>query len=291
MATKSVARGIRARRADGERTVEYLRLQQKYATRKSMLDTQGSRVTEVVLRGSGRTFIVRRVSLFGFLQAGLWPKPITQKVRRMMIVGNIAAANESEDLEDYLVAARALAKEAVIVPPEEFLLGEITVAQIIPETCKPLYVDVDPDEDQVCLLPEDEFVLLSLMASGRLSPEAVVVEPDDYRQMLAKGEAPERLVSSVDEETRLITVTVLGESGALKLMDDYRAVFAEDAAKAADWARGRLGESVSLHWGDLSALAGEILDLTPGANSKFRPVPQAPLGKLVDAPVNRAAHQ
>ena len=140
----------------------YAAMQQKYATRDSMLATQGSNVFSVTVPQSMREFLVRRLSLFQMIGAEHWGNPLTEEVRKIMIRSNRRSAANSARWDKYEQAARALVRAAVIIPPEPLLREEIQVEEITADMCRPLYVDVGetPDDDQIVLLPELEYQAL-----------------------------------------------------------------------------------------------------------------------------------
>lgn len=126
----------------------------------------GPLVKEFTLPMGRETLLVRRLDLAAMAGAGVWPGPITQAVRRMVIDGPVAPYQADE--KRFTETAHAIARAACIVPPPMLLDGAITVDQIEPEHCKPLFVDADPDDDQ--------YILRALTVTKGASPEQAAEE-------------------------------------------------------------------------------------------------------------------
>lgn len=126
----------------------------------------GPLVKEFTLPRGGETLLVRRLDLAGMARAGVWPGPITQAVRRMIIDGPVTPYQA--DAKAFTTTAIAVAKAACIVPPPALLEGAITASEILPEHCRPLFVDVDPADDQ--------FVIVALDVTRGATPEAAADE-------------------------------------------------------------------------------------------------------------------
>lgn len=123
-------------------------------------------VTECPLPRAGRTVLVRRLDLSAMAAAGVWPSPITTSVRRLMIDG--ALGGYKDDDRRFVTTAAAVARAACIVPPPALLAGELTVGEITPDMCRPLFVEADPDEDQ--------FILRVLDVTRGATPEQAATE-------------------------------------------------------------------------------------------------------------------
>lgn len=123
------------------------------------------------------TILVRRLDLASMVKAGVWPTmAITQAVRKMMVDG--PQPQYQADPKAFVEVAHAVARAACIVPPPALLEGAITVGEIQPEHCRPLFVDADPDDDQ--------YILKSLDVTKGVTPE---VAAEETARQVAEAEA------------------------------------------------------------------------------------------------------
>lgn len=129
----------------------------RWASRKSLADSQGPLVIEATLPDAELAILVRRPNLLAMLNAGIFVEPITSMVRQMMLFGpgQVETDHGREKFED---TGLALMRATVIVPPPELLAGEVDVAGITREMCKPLFVapGETPDADQMILVPASD---------------------------------------------------------------------------------------------------------------------------------------
>lgn len=128
------------------------RVKRGYATAQSIRAIQGPVVREGQAPISGETFLMRRIDLARLIGTGVWPEPITTAVRKLMVDGGGQWISDAEKIERNLKASAAIARAIVIVPPQPLIDGDITVDQITADQCKPLFVESDPDEDQLILV-------------------------------------------------------------------------------------------------------------------------------------------
>lgn len=125
-----------------------------WASRARLEKLRGEYVIEAVAGSQQEIYLLRRLDILEMLEADHWPRPITAEIRRVMAVGSVNAASEAGRWSKYVEACRHLIIAAAIIPPEELVAGDITVAEITRDMCRPLFVDVgDPvDDDQLVLV-------------------------------------------------------------------------------------------------------------------------------------------
>lgn len=123
-----------------------------YATAESAAASMPPPVGEVFLPIAGQAYLFRRLDLSDFLLAGALPEPCTQVVRRMLVSGIGPVQNDGETQKDYLDTAAALARAAILIPPDAFLDGEIEAEAVDPGACRPMFVEADPGEGQAVLV-------------------------------------------------------------------------------------------------------------------------------------------
>ena len=169
----------KASNSRGKKDQRYAAMQQKFATKKSLVATQGSPVFTITVPQSMREFLVRRLSLFQLIGAEHWGTPLTEEVRKIMVRSNRRSAANSARWDKYEKAARALVRSGVIIPPEALLKEEIVVEEITSDMCRPLFVDEGeaPDDDQIVLMSEIEYQALddrSLVIRGMKRKSAEV---------------------------------------------------------------------------------------------------------------------
>jgi hypothetical protein len=126
----------------------------------------GPLVKEFQLPMARDVLLVRRLDLASMAGAGVWPGPISQAVRRMIIDGPVAPYQADE--KRFTETAMAVARAACIVPPPALLDGAITIDGIEPDACRPLFVEVDPADDQ--------YILKALTVTKGATPEAAAEE-------------------------------------------------------------------------------------------------------------------
>ena len=123
-----------------------------YASAASTAASMPPACLEVFLPIAGAGYVLRRLDLSDFLLAGAIPQPCTQIVRRMVTEGIGPVQTDPETQKDYLDTAAALARAAIIIPPDAFLDGEMEASDIDPAECRPMFVEADPGEDQAVLV-------------------------------------------------------------------------------------------------------------------------------------------
>ena len=167
MATTESTRARRSRVEKGQEKAALAR-RDRFLSRASRDGILTGIVTECPLPRAGMPVLVRRLDLSAMAAAGVWPQPITQAARRMMIDG--ALGGYRDDDRKFLAAACAIARAACIVPPPAFLSGDIEIGGITADMCKPLFVDAGtvPDDDQ--------FVLVVLDVARGQTPEQAAEE-------------------------------------------------------------------------------------------------------------------
>lgn len=146
-----------ATRLATERSAQRALSEQMFLTRASSRDTKGGLLIPVRLAQSGRMVLIRRLSMMERMRHGAWPKPLTSMVRKIMVVGHVAAANEAlvnDDIEDFELNARRLIREAVVVPPPELLDGSVEMGEVTADMIRPYFVESDPDPDQQILVDD-----------------------------------------------------------------------------------------------------------------------------------------
>lgn len=170
------------RRSEAERKLLAEQRKQFAATKANFLRSQGPPVTKVILDDIQLIFLVRRLDLLALARQSAVdiPQPITAMVRRLVMARGQPSDDmvSDEHIEELMGACALIARAAVIVPPAEWLSGEIDEADITVEMCKPLFAEEDPDEDQVVLrvIGQDEADAMSdddrrdAAGSGFLSP-------------------------------------------------------------------------------------------------------------------------
>lgn len=175
-------RASRARVSKGQDR-QALARRERYLSRDSRDGLLGSLVTECQLPRAGRAVLVRRLDLSAMAAAGVWPQPITQAARRMMIDG--ALGGYKDDDRKFIAAAAAIARAAVIVPPPAFLSGDIGIDAITADMCRPLFVDPGqtPADDQFTL------TVLDVARAARPSDEAVASAAEETARRLAEADA------------------------------------------------------------------------------------------------------
>lgn len=158
MAESTRARNSRAaKQARAGAEGKALAKESRWASRRSLADSQGPLVIEAILPEAELALLVRRPNLLAMLNAGIFVEPITSMVRQMMLFGpsQVETDHGREKFED---TGLALMRATVIVPPPELLAGEVDVAGITREMCKPLFVapGETPDADQMILVPASD---------------------------------------------------------------------------------------------------------------------------------------
>lgn len=153
---------------------------------------------------SGEVVLMRRIDLARVIGAGQWPEPITSAVRRLMVDGGGDWARDTELIEKNLGAAAALARAAIIVPPPALIAGDITVDDITADMCKPLFVEENPDPDQLILVepgdpdPPENGVRVHPFDLSWIATRALILAPG---AMAAFRGGSGRALASLDEET------------------------------------------------------------------------------------------
>lgn len=146
--------------AQSRREVEAARRAKWYMRKETFLDSQGGAVIEFPLMDPNQIdtidlfLLLQRVDLVKLVRSDNWPQPLTAAVRRLMMNGGRPTEDmlAEDKIEETMAVCVAITKASVIVPPPAFLSGEIEVSDITEDMCKPLFVDENPDEDQVVLL-------------------------------------------------------------------------------------------------------------------------------------------
>lgn len=156
-----MAESKQARTTRRAKETERRAVSQKYLVRGQRGALLGPLVTECVLPSAGVTLLVRRLDLSAMAAAGVWPGPITQAVRRLIIDGALGQYRDND--RQFLTTAVAIARAAAIVPPGGLADGSLAVEDIRPEQCRPLFVESDPADDQ--------FVLRVVEVARGLTPE------------------------------------------------------------------------------------------------------------------------
>lgn len=132
-----------------------------FLQKKNFLDSQGPLVVELELISPDRysdtidqVLLMRRVDLEALARSEQWPQPITSSVRKFMRNGGRPSDDMLADgeIDNTMAMCAAITRACIIVPPPAFVAAEIDAADITADMCKPLFVEEDPDEDQVILL-------------------------------------------------------------------------------------------------------------------------------------------
>lgn len=125
-----------------------------FATAASSAASMPPACAEVFLPVTGQGYLYRRLSLSDFLLAGSAPQPCTQIVRRI-IVDNFATVQGDPDpavQKDFLDTAAALARAAILIPPDAFLDGDVEAEAVDPTGLRPMFVEANPEEGQAVLV-------------------------------------------------------------------------------------------------------------------------------------------
>lgn len=214
--------------------------QQMYLTRVSSNSCKGGIVIPLTIGQHNRTVLVRRLNLAEKLRAGVWDRSLTNQVRQIMMVGNVAAMQHAlqdpADYDKFKANAYTLIRMAVMAVPEPVLEGRLSIEELTDDMLKPYFVESDPDPDQQILVDEEVY-------------EAVLNERNKSVQRL-------RLEDDLSET----------EEAALK--------------KAVAELNRRLSDMHVMNYEDALALAGKIVQKGPGALNDFRPVKGNPLGSV-----------
>lgn len=129
-------------------------------TRGVFLSSQGPGVIAVGLPMLGTTALMRRVDLLQLAKTDEWPEPLTAALSSLLRKTSATVdAVKPDDAEATIRMAGAIAKACIVVPPPEYLSGAVKVHPsgavdidaASARRLKPLFVDEDPDEDQVIL--------------------------------------------------------------------------------------------------------------------------------------------
>lgn len=127
-----------------------------YASRETLLASQGPVVVGVTLPVSKLSFLVRRPNMQRLLDPGVVPDHLHSAVEKLATMGldEIERSFEGDKggLEELVLA---LMRYGVIVPPAELVSGQITEEEIRSSMCRPLFVapGQTPTEEQLVLLP------------------------------------------------------------------------------------------------------------------------------------------
>lgn len=115
--------------------------------------SQGPKVIPVELKELGATVLVRRIDMLAMAQSGANFEPVKSTLLRIIHDGGIGTdmLDSGSGLVDTLKTATAVAKVSCVVPPEDFMSGAVDEYGIDARSLKPLFVDSDPDDDQVVL--------------------------------------------------------------------------------------------------------------------------------------------
>lgn len=122
-----------------------------FLNRDGFLRRQGPRVIPVELAELGATVLMRRIDLLALAQAGETFEPVKSTLLRLLHDGKVVPTSGILGLADTLKTAAAVARVACVVPPQEMLDGDVDEFTVDPNSLKPLFVDKDPDADQVVL--------------------------------------------------------------------------------------------------------------------------------------------
>lgn len=132
-------------------------------SRDVFLRSQGPKVVEIHLPVWDCPVLMKRVDLLQLARTGRYSEPITAAVIGIIQHGGLSLTDragnvlynalDAEHIMGTLDASAAVAMACIVVPPAEYLSGEIAAGDIDPRTCKPLFVapGEDPDDDQVVL--------------------------------------------------------------------------------------------------------------------------------------------
>lgn len=174
-----------AKRSKRERRVIKPSRRGDFGTRANLLTGQGPVVVELPrLPMAGLQLLMRRVDLLSLAASGRWPQPISARVAKIVaegVGGQAGRAVQSDDAAADLVrlqeAAAAIARASIIVPPDEFLDGEIDAEDITREMCRPLFVTPGeaPDGDQLILVPT--------IGDGGIEGDVCYLHPTDLNQL------------------------------------------------------------------------------------------------------------
>lgn len=129
----------------------------RYASRRETAAEASSYAFEVELPLAGLVLVCRRPNLFGWLKTKSWPEPITQMVRRILVMGGGAIGNEVDAVDAYIETAALLLRECAMVTPADVEAGLRSVEEVTADDWRPLFVREDerPGPDQLILLPPD----------------------------------------------------------------------------------------------------------------------------------------
>ncbi|MCC6618782.1 MAG: hypothetical protein IT341_07050 [Chloroflexi bacterium] len=192
MPTAKPSQSTRARRGRAEKQQAAAALS-KYASRASLRGSQGPPVLEVECYRADRVFLVRRLNLMQLVNSGVFPRPITAEVRRIILQGVVFAMQDNRQWSDYVTACMRLAVEAVIVPPPELEAGDVAVDEITSDLCRPLFVEAGttPDADQYALVVWDDY--------KRVQEEAIKL-----RRLARSGKADDEDREALAEKERYL---------------------------------------------------------------------------------------
>jgi len=192
MPTAKPTQSTRARRGRAEKQEADAALS-RYASRASLRGSQGPLVLEVECYRADRVFLVRRLNLMQLVNSGVFPRPITAEVRRIILQGVVFAMQDNRQWADYVAACMRLCVEAVIVPPPELVAGEITVEEITSDMYRPLFVEAgtEPADDQYVLVAWDDY--------QRAAEEAIRL-----RRLVRSGKADDEDREALAEQERFI---------------------------------------------------------------------------------------
>jgi hypothetical protein len=145
------ARKARAEKAAVE--AQAMKREVRFATRQSLAESQGPLVVPIAMELAQTVLLARRPNMLTLLNSGMFIEPISGMVRMLFLFGPAQVETDlgREKFEDTVLA---LMRATVIVPPPELLAGELEVAGITRDMCRPLFVapGETPTEDQMVLV-------------------------------------------------------------------------------------------------------------------------------------------
>lgn len=154
-------------------------------TRDMFLRSSGARVVEVDLQHLGCAVLMRRVILLSLIREGGEHWPLKGRLLSIIERGGVKTDMlKGDQVEETLALANAVAKSTIVVPPSQFVevvghefadqaetqeARKAALLAVREDDLRPLFVDEDPDEDQiqleegglVPLHPEDLVTILS----------------------------------------------------------------------------------------------------------------------------------
>lgn len=156
-------------------------------TRDGFLRSQGPKIIPVDLKEMGATVLMRRIDLLSMAQTGQTFQPIKATLLMMIQDGGVTKdmLDDGSALVDTLRTAAAVAKVACVIPPDDYLSGEVDEYTVRTSDLRPLFVDRDPDEDQVVLANYASDGDGNIVADG--DGESGYIHPNDLIAILASA--------------------------------------------------------------------------------------------------------